>query len=89
MLGKQRANDDQMASPVDRNLPIVALLAGLRPPEAGLSRFSGAHPRLCKPTTSRESFRRLPHRAVIKDLAFATLNKAFCLPVKIGNWSGK
>ena len=42
-----------------------------------------------KPITRRGSFWRLPHRAVIKDLAFAALNKAFCLPVKIEDWTGK
>src|SRR4030042_4944463 len=42
-----------------------------------------------KPITRRESFWRLLHRAVIKDLAFAALNKAFCLPVEIENWAGK
>ena len=31
----------------------------------------------------------LLHRTVIKDLAFAALNKAFCLPVKIEEWAGK
>jgi hypothetical protein len=31
----------------------------------------------------------LPHRAVIKDLAFVALNKAFCLPVKIEDRAGK
>ncbi len=29
------------------------------------------------------------HRAVIKDLAFAALDKAFCLPVEIEDWAGK
>ena len=31
----------------------------------------------------------LPHGTVIKDVAFATLNKAFCLLVKIEDWAGK
>ena len=38
---------------------------------------------------SRESFWRLLHRAFIKNLAFAALNKLFCLPVKIGDGSDK
>lgn len=37
----------------------------------------------------RKSFRRLLHRAVIKNLAIVALNKAFCLPVKIEDWAGK
>jgi hypothetical protein len=31
----------------------------------------------------------LLHRAVIKDLAFAALDKAFRLPVEIEDWAGK
>src|SRR4030042_4934009 len=42
-----------------------------------------------KPITRRELFWRLLHRAVIKDLAFAALDKAFRLSVKIEDWAGK
>ena len=31
----------------------------------------------------------LLHGTVIKDLAFAGLNEAFCLPVKIKDWAGE
>ena len=31
----------------------------------------------------------LLHGTVIEDLAFARLNKTFCLPVKIKEWAGK
>lgn len=39
--------------------------------------------------TSSQSFWWLLHRTVIYDLAFAALNKAFRLPVKMGEWTGK
>jgi hypothetical protein len=31
----------------------------------------------------------LLHGAFIKDLTFAALDKAFCLPVETGDWAGK
>jgi hypothetical protein len=38
---------------------------------------------------SEKSFWSLSHSADIKYLAFATLNKALCLPVKVGKWAGE